>query len=694
MEQYKIYHEQLPKRIRTWLNDRKISNEIIDRFFLGWNGRALTVPIFDMDGNFSFFKYRKDPVNTNEDMPRYWYDKGHSYELYGWENIRAGLTPLVICEGELDRLCLENNAGIAGVTSTGGCEAFKEEWAQMIPEDVNVYICCDNDKNKAGQKAAIMIAGFIPQAKIINLPRPEEEEKIDITDYFTKLGKSKEDFLYLMRDAQSLPLSELKEQKKEEDEELIDSLRELTPAQDFRDAIAYVSMPLPILKEKKVENVVYIITSNKEKFRLNDEELFKRGFYTTRHPYPDARWSSGAIRKFLESEKRIDIVWAFNLVKSRLEHYIDFGDENWHSCIACWIVGTYFHRLFESYPYVYMNGDAESGKTKTLTLCSLLAFNGELTFNSTPSYITSAIHENSASCFVDEAERLKDSSDPSAQIVVSMMNGGYKKGAFCGKQESAGGKKWKPRKFEAYSPKMFANIKGLDPVLLSRCVPIVMGRTADKEISNREINISAPVFQEIRDMLYAAMMQWHGEIADAYQALSDSEILGREWELWKPIFAIAKVISEEFYQQFRMFALGVQQEKKEALLDTMTAPRLLQALIAMIEEYERKREEEFQWDQISFGETVVEEKLKKQGLPFFSNEEIVGFLQNYDPDFFGWLGKYMEKKKNFGRWLGNELRKAKIIKGQAQVRKEAGQSVRGHCLDKDLIQKRLKGYTL
>ena len=197
---YQEYHQQLPERIRLWLNNRGVINEVINRHFIGWDSRAITIPIFDKNGNFSFFKFRKDPDDTDEERPKYWYEKGTSAELYGWDNVRDGRSPLIIAEGELDCLTLESN-GFAAITGTGGAGTFKKEWAPLIPEDVSVFVCFDHDD--AGRKGMRKVAELLPQAKIVLLP-PEVGEHGDITDFFATLGKTPDDFRKLLDTAKTL----------------------------------------------------------------------------------------------------------------------------------------------------------------------------------------------------------------------------------------------------------------------------------------------------------------------------------------------------------------------------------------------------------------------------------------------------------------------------------------------------------
>jgi DNA primase len=88
------------------------------------------------------------------------------------------------------------------VTSTGGARAFRKEWAKEFEPIPNVYICFDNDE--AGRNGALHVGRMIPQAKIVELPK-EVGEGGDVTDFFVRLGRSREDFLKLLQKAKPAP---------------------------------------------------------------------------------------------------------------------------------------------------------------------------------------------------------------------------------------------------------------------------------------------------------------------------------------------------------------------------------------------------------------------------------------------------------------------------------------------------------
>lgn len=190
------FHEALPDRIREYLNGRGIPDGIISRYRLGWNGRRITIPITNRDGIVSFFKLAKDPADAS-DAPKMLVNAGGSVELYGWERVLAKTSPLVICEGEFDRLVLESR-GFPAVTSTGGCGVFRKEWAKEFAEIREVYICFDNDE--PGRDGAQRVAELIPYAKIVRLT-DDVGPAGDITDFLVRLGRSNDDFVDLLKTA-------------------------------------------------------------------------------------------------------------------------------------------------------------------------------------------------------------------------------------------------------------------------------------------------------------------------------------------------------------------------------------------------------------------------------------------------------------------------------------------------------------
>jgi DNA primase len=194
------YHGSLPSRIRAYLNARGIPDELVDYYGLGFDGRRITIPITNRDGEVAFFKLARDPEDSS-DGPKMMASEGSHVELYGWERILAKPDRIVICEGEFDRLVLEAQR-IPAVTSTGGAGVFRREWAKDLERIPEVYVCFDRDE--AGRAGALRVARMIPQARIVELPE-EVGDGGDVTDFFVRLGKSNDEFLNLLAEAKPAP---------------------------------------------------------------------------------------------------------------------------------------------------------------------------------------------------------------------------------------------------------------------------------------------------------------------------------------------------------------------------------------------------------------------------------------------------------------------------------------------------------
>lgn len=194
------YHRALPGRIRAYLNARGIPDPVIDLHHLGWDGGRITIPIFNRDGTVVSFKLAKDPDDTTL-ASKMFTSPGGTLELYGWERVLAKPCRLIICEGEFDRLVLEAH-GFAAVTSTGGAGAFRREWAVDISSIPEVYLCLDRDD--AGRRGALRVGQFLPHARIVALPE-EVGPGGDVTDFFVRLRRTRDEFEKLLADATPVP---------------------------------------------------------------------------------------------------------------------------------------------------------------------------------------------------------------------------------------------------------------------------------------------------------------------------------------------------------------------------------------------------------------------------------------------------------------------------------------------------------
>lgn len=208
--------KQIPDNIRQYLLDRGITEGQIRAKNLGYGffyGKWwITLPVFDQAGNFGFFKLRQDPFDSSHnDKGKVW-PKGAKVEIYGWEELLGeNKEMIVVCEGEMDYLVLQNH-GIPTVTSTGGAGTFKDEWLPYLAQFEKVYVCFDNDE--AGKMGANKLIAKLENLKKITKSKVSHSQEKgrnfwlfrivwpeylgtggDVTDYFIKHKGNVDEFM-------------------------------------------------------------------------------------------------------------------------------------------------------------------------------------------------------------------------------------------------------------------------------------------------------------------------------------------------------------------------------------------------------------------------------------------------------------------------------------------------------------------
>jgi hypothetical protein len=445
------------------------------------------------------------------------------------------------------------------------------------------------------------------------------------------------------------------------------SIEKLKPAQDFMNGCAFFTVGLFVEQEGKTIEFPHIVTSEREIYPCTIEELHKRELHTDKLPFPQPRWSQESILAYRNGTPVPSLQDCYEYLYAEFCRYVDVGSEDKLRLLALWTLGTYCYRLFGSYPYLHLNGGAGVGKTKTLSLIAQLAFNGKhISSGSSPASIIRSIDMNGSAICIDEAEGYSKARDEDSQRVLTLLNTGYKRGGGDEKcEQDPRTKQWRSTFFDAYSPKALAGIRSLDPTLVTRCIPIVMVRSQNRELKNREIGDRDGDFADIRSMIYPAMLQSFKSIVKTSEHISHSDLSGRDWELWRPILTLASLSdpTDGLLTRMKVLATELQDEKKD--MDT-AIPCFLSALVQFMKD------------------DVQEEK-------FYSTDELYERLSQHDEDTFGWLQDPFKKNAR-SKWIGHELRKSNVVKGKAELRSVAGDKCRGYFLNCKHIETLLSGY--
>ena len=266
-------------------------------------------------------------------------------------------------------------------------------------------------------------------------------------------------------------------------------------------------------------------------------------------------------------------------IKEILKTYLDLKPE-YYSIITLWIIGTYFHENFNSYPYLFFNAMRGSGKSRALRLICALSKGGRVMASPTEA----VLFRTNGTLGIDEFEGVANK-DKSA--IRELLNGAYKKGIKImrmKKIKSIAGEDMVVEEFEVYRPIVMCNIWGMEEVLGDRCLSLVLEKS-DHPVKTRLIEdfeennyIASTNFLCVECSLCSVVspkniqQKWNSYISKTtlttlttittitthttqqplqqfFNKIYDSEIKGRNLELFLPLFFISKLINNDVFEE-------------------------------------------------------------------------------------------------------------------------------------------------
>ncbi|MEX0597873.1 MAG: hypothetical protein WD512_15385 [Candidatus Paceibacterota bacterium] len=210
---------------------------------------------------------------------------------------------------------------------------------------------------------------------------------------------------------------------------------------------------------------IFKIEDSREKNLFTDEQTFKE--------------LENPIKGYEEESPLDELSDAYKNLVEILKKWMDLKEE-YYKIIALWIIGTYFHHNFPSYPYLFFNATKGSGKTRTLRLITYLSKNGEM-LNS----LTEAVlFRTKGTLAIDEFEGINRKG---RENLIELLNSAYKKGIKVKRMKKSvtkSGEEQVPEEFEVYRPILLANITGMESVLGDRCITLTLEKSPKTEVIN------------------------------------------------------------------------------------------------------------------------------------------------------------------------------------------------------------------
>jgi len=290
-----------------------------------------------------------------------------------------------------------------------------------------------------------------------------------------------------------------------------------------------------------------------------------------------------------KEEIKESMVTSYRNIIDILKQYLDLKEE-YYNIIALWIIGTYFHNQFNSYPFLFFNAIKGSGKTRTLNLITTLAKDGEILLSPTEA----VLFRTKGTLGIDEFEGI---TRKGIESVRELINAAYKKGAkvkrMKQKKSLDGGTEQVVEEFSVYRPIVMANIFGMENVLGDRCIQLILEKSSNKKMTHLvEIFAEENAVIETKKMLNQCSLcrcsfygrvyiEWNEFVKNnytnythythhtnytnyshAFKSLNLMDLNGRECELSLPLCLLASEISDDILKETTLTLSTIFNEKK------------------------------------------------------------------------------------------------------------------------------------
>jgi len=265
---------------------------------------------------------------------------------------------------------------------------------------------------------------------------------------------------------------------------------------------------------------VFEVNGRKGVYDLRDRDLLPLS----------AKWDIDQLKLFVENPTSPNGL--YNSIKDALSMFIEFADPAVYGLAAAWIIGTYFHRLFQAYPFLFIYGLKGTGKSRFEDVLEQLCMAAYKTRSVSVASLADTLDGTRGTFILDQAEILshKNYADLLGILADSYTVGGGRRRIVV--ISSSGVRR--VVEFETYGPKCFASTKDIDADLRDRCIEIVMVK-ANKEYPDPEKTL--PLWAYLRDQLHRLLLTKWQEVRGLYPQ-AGLDMIQRVRQLWKPLDTI------------------------------------------------------------------------------------------------------------------------------------------------------------
>lgn len=238
------------------------------------------------------------------------------------------------------------------------------------------------------------------------------------------------------------------------------------------------------------------------------------------HP-KHSHFSSYGIKTYLNGAE-IRAPKLYMEIHNLLRTYVSFKEAWQPHVLTIWIFGTYLHRVFPLYPYIWIQSPTKRcGKTWILELLGEICFNSEGIQTAPTEAVLYRLPAVTAGTLCwDEAENLHNHKEKGERLEI--LNSAYRKGA---KVPRCEGEDHQVNFYEVFRPIALAGISTLPDTIADRSLKIALIRKRrDEKVKRLQVDRLQSGLQSLRDGLHVFALERASIIVEAYSQFQDDLI--------------------------------------------------------------------------------------------------------------------------------------------------------------------------
>ncbi len=312
------------------------------------------------------------------------------------------------------------------------------------------------------------------------------------------------------------------------------------------------------ISDNKVRNLEQV----KNEYYLEDKPIF-------------SKFSAKGIQKYLQSNSNpVSSFFIFSEIKDMLNKFVIFKDDWQSDLTSLWVMGTYLHRIFPLYPFLWINSPTKRcGKTRLLELLSELCYNANGIETAPSDAVLYRVPSITAGTLLwDEAENLIKKKETGERL--SILNSAYRRQGYISRCD---GKENKVKQFSVFRPIVLAGINYLEDATADRAIKIeLIRKKRNEKVERLQIDRMQGIFHGLRDNLHIFALNNANKIYEAYSNFKDEIISENVDDRLKDgleiLYSIAAVVLNnvedkdtiKLFEQLKLASIGLSYTKEES----------------------------------------------------------------------------------------------------------------------------------